>query len=313
MQNGGMLGRATLATAQHVGIVRHGHHGCREEHATVKLAQAFVECLRGVKANEANGELFPLYLNKSDMGFIINFGNGLHTAESPRKRPNLALTNLSLVRAEPSIQHRAQLAHRCVEGLHCTVVEVIATLNTLFVCLERVTAKRAVALHQFEQLAKMVAQATLGRQSLKSGGKITAFERSRKHSACSVGQVVCLVHKHCIFTRGCILAKIAVQMHLRIENIVIVTNNDVAKLGKLELQLIRANVVFSGNFFYNRTAVSALSLQNLANGKRCALVKVACARTVHGVAMTRNTCGILFGFFIDADLLACREHHGAMT
>ena len=150
----------------------------------------------------------------------------------------------------------------------------------------------------------MFAKSASQRERLKGGGNITAFERCREHCACSVGQIVCLIYKHGIFARGCILTKVAMQVHLRVENIVIVANDNVAKLRKLELQLVRANIIFGGNFFYNCAAVSALPLQNFANSKRGALIKGTCARTVHGIAMARNTCRILFGFFVDTDLLS---------
>ena len=100
----------------------------------------------------------------------------------------------------------------------------------------------------------MVAQAALGRQNLKGGQKVATFEGCGKHRACAVGQIVRFVDQHRIFACGDILAKITLQVHLRIKNVVVVTNNDVAELRKFELQLIRADIVFCREFLYDGAA-----------------------------------------------------------
>ena len=63
----------------------------------MQFAQPLVKRLRGIKANEANRQLFPLYLHKSDVRFIIDFGNRFDTTERTRECPNLALANLAAV------------------------------------------------------------------------------------------------------------------------------------------------------------------------------------------------------------------------
>ena len=71
---------------------------------------------------------------------------------------------------------------------------------------------------------------------------------------------MCFVYKHSIFACGDILAKVAMQVHLGVENIVIVTNNDVAELREFKLQFVRTDIVFCCDLLNNGTAVSALSL-----------------------------------------------------
>ena len=88
-------------------------------------------------------------------------------------------------------------------------------------------------------------------------------------SRARVDEVVSFVHEKAIITRR--LGKMTSEIDIRIEQIVVVTDDSIDPEGEIEGKFERTDLMFSGERFEER-AVDPLALQSIAHGRQSAIV-----------------------------------------
>ena len=271
----------------------------------MRAGQASVQHAGGIKADLPHRPSLALHLNEGQKGGVVILGHRFVVAQSSGEAIQARSKVTALPKIERALDRTAHAVDLLGKLLHGIFGKIISPLQSALVLKEIVAAESAQAVHLRGKPLKALAQGVLLGEKPPDANKLLVLQRCGIHRAGAVAKVVCLVDQERVASKILgVSVEEAAQVNVGIKDVVVVADHHVAKLGQHELKLVRADAHLLRKLQDRRARKAVLPVKGKPYCLLCAVKEALREGTVHGIAVSRDACGILLGLLVAAELLA---------